>query len=196
MSDWKHEQKRLAGGIMTGQLGERLHPFAGGLAGIDSEAITHGRYGGGAWYAARYQAGRDELRKRAEIIRGAWRQALDGQSARRAKKLRPIAAEEARSRFMSEARTVADFAIPKQGSQYGAGDPKALDESIGQLADELDAVLRIPPTAPERNWFMRRFETQADAAISLIVVAAVTALLARGADIWQWVRSLFPTATP
>lgn len=133
---------------MNAQLA-RLHEFAAEIASVNLVFEKEGRYGGGAWYAERDRVGKDELRKRAEIIRAAWRQVLDGHGARSAKDLRPVAAQHAKDRFFAEAREVVDMAVPKAGTRYPAGDPKFLDAAAKQIADELSTVLLLSPTPPE-----------------------------------------------
>lgn len=138
---------------MNAQLA-RQHEFGSAIADVDSAFTQKGRYGGGTWYAERNRVGKAELRKRAEIIRAAWRQVLDGESARSAKKLRPVAAKHAKSRFFAEARDVGDMAVPKAGTRFPAGDPGDLDAAAKQIADELSAVLLLPPSPPEKSWLV------------------------------------------
>lgn len=166
----KTTPETLAESIMNAQLA-RQHEFGSAIAGVDSTFETRGRYGGGSWYAERNRLGKDELRKRGEIIRAAWRQVLDGQSTRRAKKLRPVAAKHAKDRFLAEAGDVSDMAVPKAGTRFPAGDPKILDAVAKQIADELFAVLLLPTAPPEKSWLVRQFQDQTTAVITLIVTA-------------------------
>lgn len=189
MTALKIAPETLAEDILNSQLA-RQHEFAAAIIGIDSEFTKHNSYGGSAWYAERNCVGKDELRKRAEIIRAAWQQVLDGQRARSAKKLRPIAARSAKNRFFVEAREVVDMAVPKAGSLYPAGDSKFLDSAAKQISDELFAVLLLPRTSPEKSWLVRQFQDQTSAIIKLIVTALIGALIARSGDLWHWIRSL------
>lgn len=184
MTPSKPTPETLAESIMNAQLA-RQHEFGSAIADVDSEFTKGNRYGGGAWYAERNRVGKDELRKRAEIIRVAWRQVLDGQSARKAKKLRSVAAKHAKDRFLGEARNVGDMAVPKAGTRFPAGDPKILDAEAERIADELFAVLLLPPTTPEKSWLVRQFQDQTSAVIGLIIAAIVGALIARGGDVWH-----------
>ena len=189
MTASKATPEALAESIMNAQLA-RQREFGSAIASVDSAFVKENRYGGGSWYAERNQVGKDELKERAEIIRTAWRQVLDGQSARSAKKLRPVAAKHAKERFIGEAREVIDMAVPKAGTLYPAGDPKYLDTAAKQFADELSAFLLLPPSPPEKSWLVRQFQDQTSAVIGLIISALFGALIARGRDIWRLIRSL------
>jgi hypothetical protein len=180
----------LAESIMNAQLA-RQHELSRAIASVNSEFVKVGRYGGDTWHAELNQIGRDELRKRSEIICAAWRQVLDGQSARGAKKLRPIAAQHAKDRFLVEAHEVVDMAVPKAGTFYPAGDSKALDAAVKQIANELSAVLLIPPSPPEKSWLVRQFQDQTTAVIGVIISMLLGALAARSGDAWRLIRSLF-----
>lgn len=185
----KTTPEALAESIMNAQLA-RQHEFGSAIACVDATFESKGRYGGGSWYAERDRLGKDELRKRGEIIRAAWRQVLDGQSTRKAKKLRPVAAQHAKDRFLAEARDVGEMAVPKAGTRFPAGDPKNLDAAAKQIADELYAVLLLSPSPPENGWLVRQFQDQTSAVIGLIVTALGGALIARSGDVWRLLRSL------
>ena len=189
MTASKTTPEALAESIMNAQLA-RQQEFGSAIAEVNSAFTTVGRYGGSAWYAERDRVGKDELRKRAEIIRAAWRQVLDGQSARRAKKLRPIAAKRAKDRFFAEARDVIGMAVPTAGTRFPAGDPSILDVAAKQIADEVFAVLLLPPAPPEKSWLVRQFQDQTNAVIGLIISALMGALIARAGDVWRLIRSL------
>src|SRR5262245_6728665 len=191
MTASKPTPETLAESIMNAQLA-RQHEFGSAIAEFDTPFIKANAYGGSAWYAERNRVGKDELRKRAEIIRAAWRQVLDGQSARSAKKLRPVAAKHAKDRFFAEARDIGDMAVPKAGTRFPAGDPKILDAAAKQIADELFALLLLPPMTPEKSWLVRQFQDQTSTVIGLIISALIGALIARGGDVWRLIRSLFP----
>ena len=179
----------LAESILNARLA-RQHEFGSAIADVDSVFTTENRYGGGAWYAERNRVGKDELRKREEIIRAAWRQVLDGQSVRGAKKLRPVAVKHAKDRFFAEARDVVAMAVPRAGTRFPAGDQKILNDAAKQIADELFAVLLLPPTTPGKGWLVRQFQDQTSAAIGLIISALLGALIARGGDVWRLIQSL------
>lgn len=175
---------------MNAQLA-RQHEFGSAIASVDATFVKENMYGGSTWYAERNRVGKEELRKREEIIRAAWRQVLDGQSARRAKKFRSVAAKHAKARYFAEAREVVDMAVPKAGTLYPAGDPKILDAAAKLIADELSTVLLLPPSPPEKSWLVRQFQDQTTAVIGLIISALFGALIARGGDVWRLIRSLF-----
>lgn len=189
MTASKTRPETLAESIMNAQLA-RQHEFCSAISDVDSAFTQKGRYGGDTWYAERNRVGKDELRKRAEIIRAAWRQVLDGQSARGAKKLRPVAAKHAKDRFFAEARDVGDMAVPKAGTRYPAGDPTFLEAEAQKIGDELFAILLLPPVPPEKSWLVRQFQDQTSAVIKLIIAALIGALIARGGDVWHFIRSL------
>lgn len=174
---------------MNAQLARKCE-FGSAIRSVKAEFVKNNMYGSDAWYAELNRVGKDELRQRAEIIRAAWRQVLDGQSARSAKKLRPVAAKHAKDRFFAEAREVVGMAVPKAGTLYPAGDPKILDAAAKQISDELFAVLLLPATPPEKSWLVRQFQDQTSAVFKLIVTALIGALIARGGDVWHWIRSL------
>jgi hypothetical protein len=186
----KMTPETLAGSILSAQLA-RQHEFGSAIAESDSASIKNNMYGGSGWYAARNRVGKDELRKRAEIIRATWQQVLGGQSARNAKKLRPVAAKYAKDRFLAEAREVVQLAVPKAGTRYPAGDPQLLDAAAKQIGDELFAALLLPPSPPEKSWLVRQFQDQTTAVVGLIISMLFGALIARGGDVWRLIRSLF-----
>jgi hypothetical protein len=190
MTASKTTPETLAESIMNAQLA-RQHEFGSAIANVNSEFTKVGRYGGGDWYAERNRVGKDELRQRADIIRAAWRQVLDGQSARSAKKLRPVAAKHAKARFLAEAHDVVDMAVPKAGTRFPAGDPQFLDAAAKQIAEELFAALLLAPVPPETSWLVRQLQNQTSAVIGLIISALIGALIARAGDVWRLIRSFF-----
>jgi len=189
MTASKLTPEMIAGSILNARLA-RQHEFGSAIGDSDSAFIKHNSYGGSDWYAARNRVGKDELKKRAEIIRAAWQQVLGGQSARSAKKLRPVAAQHAKERFVAEAREVVDMAVPKAGTLYPAGDPTFLEAEAQKIGDELFATLLLPPSSPEKSWLVRQFQDETSAVIKLIIPALIGALIARSRDVWRFKRSL------
>lgn len=189
MTAAKATPEALAESIMNAQLA-RQHEFASTIRSVNATFVKENRYGGDTWYSELNRVGKDELRQRAEIIRSAWRQVLDGQSARRAKKLRLVASKQAQDRFFAEAREVVDMAVPKAGNKYPAGNPKILEAAAKQIAAELSAILLLPPSPPEKSWLVRQLQDQTSAVVALLIATLVGVLLARSGDVWRLIRSL------
>ena len=185
MRNWISEQKALADRILAPRLAASQEAFRARIATSDAEFQRTNTYGGGGWYGSRDRLGREELANRAEIIRGCWREVLAGQSARRATKLRAVAAETAAASFQQELDAIVNAAVPRAGTLYPAGNPRVIVDSAELVSSGLSASLLIPPGSPDKGWIEKQFEDLASKVLVWIVGILVGLSLPRIAIAWQ-----------
>lgn len=182
---WEEEATSRAATIISAALSQSKSELKEQIDTIDGEFQGRGMYGSSMWQHQRLELGRDELRKRSEIISSTWRRVIDVLADRRAKKLRKVAAKHAEETFKATAAEVGDWVIPKPRMQLQGLPSNSLDAKIEILQASLRSEILTPSSKPEKGWWQRQFEDLG----SKVLVGGAMFLL--GAALFRWREALF-----